>query len=189
MDAIYPQRQRTPFSEALTLSFQFTALVCAVKLVEWFFRIDLSGFGIAPRTIAGLIGVVFSPFLHGDFNHLFANVVPLFVLLVFLFWNPSYRPAESFVAIWAVSGLGTWLIGRGGAVHLGASGLIYGLVAYLIAAGFLMKNWRSVVIAVVVFLVYGGIFWGVLPAQEAVSWEGHLCGATAGVCAARRAHR
>ena len=87
--------------------------------------------------------------------------------------------------IWLASGLGTWLIGRGNSVHIGASSLIYGLVAYLIASGLKLKSLRTVLVAFLVFLAYGGAVYGILPRNEQISWEGHLCGAIAGVLVAR----
>ena len=86
------------------------------------------------------------------------------------------------------SGLGTWLIGRGNALHIGASSLIYGLVVYLIGAGYWMRSWNSVGVALVVLLFYGGIFYGVLPQQGSVSWEGHLAGAISGLMVAQLLH-
>lgn len=161
----------------------------ATVVVEAVSPLSLNELGIRPRSLAGLVGVICSPFLHGNATHLWSNAVPLFVLLTFLYWDSRYRPDEALIAIWLGSGFGTWLIGGGDELHIGASGIVYGLVAYLVAAGFLMKSWRSAVIAIVVFFLYGGIVWGVLPIQTGVSWEGHLCGAVAGVWAARRAHR
>jgi membrane associated rhomboid family serine protease len=119
-------------------------------------------------------------------HHLLANSVPLFVLLVLLLSNPKYHPYGTLAFIWLVSGVGTWLIGRGGAVHIGASSIVFGLAAFLIVAGLTMKSWRSAAIAIFVFILYGGIFYGALPQAGPISWEGHLCGAIAGVWRARR---
>ena len=153
----------------------------------------LAGWGIVPRTVPGLAGILFSPLLHASPAHLLANALPLFVLLVVLFWDRHYSPAATLASIWFFSGLGTWLIGRAsdGArpiVHIGASSIIFGLVTYLIVAGFMMKSWRSALVALAVFLCFGGIFYGLLPRAGPVSWEGHLSGALAGVWSARRNH-
>ena len=180
--------------DALQIAAAFVLGLCAAKAAEIIFQVSLAGFGIVPRTMWGLIGVLFSPFLHGNLAHLAANVAPLFVLLTVLFWDQRYQPAWSLALIWIGSGLGTWLIGRSHAgatpmVHIGASSLIYGLVAFLISAGFLLSNWRAVIIAILVLILYGGIFFGLLPHAGPVSWEGHLSGAIAGVWAARRVLR
>lgn len=148
----------------------------------------LRQFGILPRTAPGLVGIAFSPLLHANGTHLMANALPLLVLLFLLFWDRHYYPARTLALIWVASGAGTWLIGRGGSVHLGASSVIYGLVTYLVAAGFLLRSWRSVLIAVGVLLIYGGIIYGVLPQRGPISWEGHLCGALAGIWAAHLNH-
>ena len=157
-----------------------------VKGAELALHVSLAGFGIVPRTERGLIGILFSPLLHANVGHLLANSLPLFILLVLLFWDRHYHPWLTLSAIWLISGLGTWLIGRGGAVHIGASSIIFGLATYLIAAGFWMKSWRTVLVAVAVFVGFGGFFYGVLPTNGPVSWEGHLSGAVAGLWAATR---
>lgn len=149
---------------------------------------SLKSLGILPRTAQGLVGILFAPLLHANGTHLMANALPLFVLLILLFWDRHYRPAQTLAIIWLASGLGTWLIGRSGAVHLGASSIVYGLAAYLIAAGFWMRSWRAVTVAAAVLVVYGGIVVGIVPQRGPVSWEGHLCGALAGVWAARFNH-
>jgi membrane associated rhomboid family serine protease len=135
-----------------------------------------------------LIGVALSPLLHGNWIHLAANAVPLLVLLTLLFWDRRYRPGTTLGWIWIVSGLGTWAIGRPGTVHIGASSLVYGLVAYLMVAGVLMRSWRSVFIALAVGLGFSGMWYGLLPQDGPISWEGHLSGAIAGVLAARKIH-
>jgi hypothetical protein len=110
-----------------------------------------------------LLGILFAPLLHANLQHLLANAAPLFVLLFLLLSNRAYHPYRTLAWIWGASGLGTWLIGRGNAVHIGASSIIFGLAAFLIVAGFLMKSWRSAVVAIFVFFLYGGIFYGALP--------------------------
>ncbi len=174
--------------KAAQISASLVLALFAVKGVEIMLHISLAGFGVVPRTESGLIGIVFSPLLHANAAHLIANAVPLFVLLVILFWDRYYHPGRTLALIWLASGFGTWLIGRGDRVHIGASSLIFGLVSYLIVAGFLMDSWRSVGVALLVFFLFGGIFFGVIPQPGPISWEGHLSGAIAGVWAARRTH-
>jgi membrane associated rhomboid family serine protease len=176
--------RRSDFADALVTSFVLTGALFLVLGLETVFHLNLSQFGIVPRTEAGLPGIVFSPLLHANWHHLLANALPLFILLVVLLSNSAYYPYGTLAFIWLGSGLGTWLIGRGNAVHIGASSVIFGLAAFLIVAGFLMKSWRSAFVAIFVFFFYGGIFYGVLPQNGPISWEGHLCGALAGVFAA-----
>jgi membrane associated rhomboid family serine protease len=159
-----------------------------LAVLDWLVPVDLRRFGIVPRTAFGLLGVACAPLLHLGFAHLFANAFPLWVLLLLLFGHRAYAPEETLGWVWVGSGLGTWLIGRGGAVHIGASSLIYGLVVYLIAAGWWRRDWRSILVSMAVLLFYGGIFYGVLPQRGIVSWEGHLAGAITGLLVARAQH-
>ena len=164
----------------------WVAVPCVVFVAQKISPVPLEAFGIVPRTLWGLVGVACGPLLHANLGHLLANIAPLFVLLCLLFWDRKYKPVPTLVQIWLWSGLGTWLIGRGDAVHLGASSVIYGLVTYLIVAGVLLRRWRSAFVSVLVVVLYGGIFYGVLPRHGPISWEGHLCGALAGMWAAYR---
>lgn len=163
-------------------------LMVLITVLDWLLVIDLRVFGILPRTWWGLVGIFFAPLLHLGFAHLSANAIPLLVLLVLLFGQRHYVPVQTLAFIWIGSGAGTWLIGRGDAVHIGASSLIYGLVIYLVAAGWWMRSWNSIGVALLVLLFYGGIFYGVLPQRGLVSWEGHLAGAITGWMVARRTH-
>jgi membrane associated rhomboid family serine protease len=176
------------FVAAVETSAIMVATLIVIKLVEWMFHISFAGFGILPRTKFGAVGIVFSPLIHANSAHLLANSVPLFILLILLFWDRHYHPYWTLAMIWIGSGLGTWLIARGTAVHIGASSVIFGLAAYLIVAGLLMKSWRSALVAVLVFVFFGGIFYGVLPQDPTVSWEGHLCGMITGIWAAKQNH-
>jgi membrane associated rhomboid family serine protease len=178
------KRNRT-FRDAADTALVIVAWMCVVEFADYLLRqqsnLTLDGFGIAPRTSHGLLGILFSPLLHANFAHLAANAIPLLILLTILFWDQHYHPWQTLGSIWLVSGIGTWLIGRAGAIHVGASSIIFGLVAYLIVAGLLMRSWRSALTAVVVCIAFGGIFYGVLPKEGPISWEGHLCGAFAGL--------
>ena len=185
------------FKEAVQTSALMVSVLFLVELADVILRqekrLTLAGFGIVPRSVPGLAGIAFSPLLHASPAHLLANALPLFVLLVLLFWDRHYYPILTLASIWFFSGLGTWLIGRGSdggrpIVHIGASSIIFGLVTYLIVAGFLMKSWRSAVVALLVFIFFGGIFYGLLPQAGPISWEGHLSGALAGIWAAKRNH-
>ncbi|MDA1275266.1 MAG: rhomboid family intramembrane serine protease [Verrucomicrobia bacterium] len=174
------------FEQAITNSVLLLGLMALVELVDFLIPFPLDVFGIAPRTVPGLLGIAFSPLLHANAAHLLANALPLFFLLIVLHSNPRYRPMQALAIIWLVSGFGTWLIGRGGAIHIGASSLIYGLVAYLICAGWWIRSWNSAIVSVLVLVAYGGIFYGMLPQKGPISWEGHLAGAVAGWWVARR---
>lgn len=192
------QKTWKDFWQAFRISFGFLALLFIVFFVDVYLRgqshgLGLSRYGILPRTKDGLIGIICSPLLHANLEHLLANSLPLFSLLILLFWDRKYRPSITLTVIWILSGLGTWLIGRNYAeghpiYHVGASSLIYGIVAYLIATAFWQHRWRSAIIAIIVFLVYGGIVWGALPQAGEISWEGHLSGMLAGIWCAHSIH-
>jgi len=178
-------KSQSELVDALVTSLLMVGLLFLVLAAEVVFRLPLNHYGIVPRTQMGLTGILFSPLLHANLNHLLANAIPLFVLLFILLSDRQYHPFRTLALIWMASGFGTWLIGRGHAVHIGASSIIFGLAAFLIVAGFLIKSWRSAALAIIVFVCYGGIFYGVLPQAGPISWEGHLCGAVAGVWAAK----
>jgi len=145
--------------------------------------------GIDPRELRGLDGIIFAPILHGDFNHFISNFIPMVVLLGLLFANNNYKPWRSLILIWIIGGFGTWLIGRP-PTHIGASIIIFGLIAFLIIAAIRLRSWRSVTISSIVFFMYGGAISGIFPPllnsnmSAKISWEGHLSGAIGGIVAA-----
>ena len=140
----------------------------------------LDSHGIVPRTMSGLWGILFAPLLHGGFAHLIANTVPFLVLgcLVMLRGLGTFIGVSLLIML--MGGLGVWIFGNPG-LHIGASGLIFGYIGYLLARGYFERSFGSLAIAVVVAVMYGGALWGVLPGQRGISWEGHLFGFLAGV--------
>jgi membrane associated rhomboid family serine protease len=144
----------------------------------------LDSWGIQPRTMSGLWGILFAPLLHGGLTHLMANTVPFLVLgfLVML------RGLGTFVGVSLVvmvlGGFAVWLLAPSYTIHIGASGVIFGYLGYLMSRGYFERNFGSIAIAVLVGIVYGGALWGVLPGQRGISWQGHLFGFLAGVAAA-----
>lgn len=146
-------------------------------------RLDL--YGIRPRSVDGLWGVVFSPFLHGGLAHLAANTVPLLVLG----WLVLLRGTAVFVGVFVASmgtgGLGCWLLGASDSVHIGISGVIFGFFGFLVLAGIFERRLGSLVVTVLVIAAYGGLIFGVLPGQAGVSWQSHLFGFLGGAMSAR----
>ena len=138
-------------------------------------------YGIFPRTLSGLKGVIFSPFLHNtsDYSHIINNSVPLFVLSYFLYisYNKIFTRVTLF--IWLFSGLWTWLAARE-SFHIGASGVIYGLAFFLFFSGVFSKNKQLISVSLIVVFLYGSMVWGIFPGEEQISWEGHLFGAISG---------
>ncbi len=162
----------------------FVAAIWVVFAVDLLLPFDFRSLGVWPRTAAGLVGIPAAPFLHGSLEHLLGNTVPLFILLALL----SGSRANSWGVVAGVVLLGgglLWLFGRS-ANHIGASGLVFGLAAFLVIAGFLERRPVPLLISIVVVLLYGGtLLSGILPtAGPGVSWDGHLCGAVAGGMAA-----
>lgn len=147
---------------------------------------DLDGYGIESRESDGLIGIVAAPFLHADFAHLMANTVPFLILGSIVALRNPRRFWPIVITITVVGGFAVWLLGPTNTVTIGASGVVFGLLTYLITAGILTRHWLDVVIAVGVLFVYGGILIGALPfgVSSGVSWLAHLTGAAAGVLAA-----
>jgi membrane associated rhomboid family serine protease len=175
--------QRAGFALALKLSLAFAALLWGIHLLNVALDLDAAPFGVAPRTLAGLAGLVFAPLMHGDFEHLVANTLPVVILgTAMLHLYPRAAPIV-LPAIWIGPGLAVWLFARGG-IHLGASGLVYGLVAYVFAAGLIRRDRRAMAASMVVAFLYGASVWGVLPIQRGHSWETHLAAALIGLALA-----
>jgi membrane associated rhomboid family serine protease len=143
----------------------------------------LDRFGIRPRRVDGLDGVVLAPFLHGGFGHLIANTFPFLFLGGVIAGGSMARFVRVTLIVGLIGGLGTWLTGPSRSIHIGASGLLFGYLTYLISRGFFARKLTYIAGGIVVFLVYGGILWGLLP-SPGVSWQGHLFGAAGGVAAA-----
>jgi membrane associated rhomboid family serine protease len=143
--------------------------------------------GIIPRQGDGLDGILFAPFLHGGFGHLLANTFPFLVLGAAICLGSVSRFAFVTVVTMAVSGVGTWLTGPDHTVHIGASGVVFGFLTYLLSRGLFARKVTYVLGGVLTFLVYGSALWGLLP-SPGVSWQGHLFGALGGVVAAWLLH-
>ncbi len=144
--------------------------------------------GIAPRRIEGLDGILFAPLLHGGIDHLVSNTLPLLVLGFLSFLEGARRFVLTIAITWLASGLGTWIFGGG--LTIGASGVVFGLFAYLVARGFYNRDLRQILLAGILFAAYGSILWGILPsAGSNVSWQAHLFGALGGVAAASALRR
>ena len=146
---------------------------------------DLDSLGIRPRSTEGLVGVVLAPFLHVGFGHLIGNTVPFVVLGALIALSGLARVLAVTAIVAVVGGIGTWLVAPAQTVHLGASGLVFGFAAYLVARGVFDRRVRSFAIGLLVTVVYGTtLLFGLVP-REGISWQGHLFGAVGGVVAAR----
>ncbi|MCK0144653.1 rhomboid family intramembrane serine protease [Arenibacter sp. F26102] len=171
--------------------FKFSNAVIAIPLlavlsiwtVYWFeirFQVNFNDYGIYPRTLKGIRGVVLSPFIHGSVEHLYNNTIPLAILtasLVYFYRNIAFK-----VLLWGIliSGFITWLIGRP-SYHIGASGLIYVLVSFVFFKGIISKHYRLVALSLIVVFIYGSTLWYIFPVKDGISWEGHLGGFITGL--------
>ncbi len=162
------------------------AVLWAIELVDTLvLGSSLQRHGIHPREVSGLWGVLLSPFLHGGFGHLIANSGPFVVLGCLVRGRGKVPFLEASAVIIVVGGLGTWLTGGAHSNHIGASGLIFGWLGYLLLAGWYERSMVTIATSVVVGVIYGGMIWGVLPTRPGVSWQGHLFGFLGGWLAAK----
>lgn len=155
-----------------------------VFTVQFFNDIDLSRFGIIPRTAWGLIGIVTGPMIHGNITHLMSNTIPLLFLGGTLFFFYNRIGTIVFFRCYFITNILVWLFSPRISPHIGASGLIYGLSAFLIFFGLLRKDIMSILISITVIILYGGIFYGILPTNPMISWESHLAGTVVGTVSA-----
>lgn len=168
------------FLRRATALFAFLALLWVVQVVNWITGYSLNPtFGLIPRYLSGLDGVIAMPFLHGSFAQLMANTPPLLVMggLLVATTTQALLPVNA-IAI-GLGGALVWLFGSS-AIHIGASGLVFGWFGFLMTRGFVDRSLITLSAALVVGVLYGSILWGVLPGQPGVSWEAHLFGAVLG---------
>jgi membrane associated rhomboid family serine protease len=151
-----------------------------VKILEMEEGLSFARLGIFPRKLSGLIGIITSPFIHGDLQHLINNSLPLFILTAAVFYFYEELAYRVFFLIYLMVGLWVWF-GARPAYHIGASGLIYGLGAFLFFSGIIRRYPKLMAISLLVAFLYGSMVWGVLPIQKEISWESHLLGAFAGI--------
>ncbi len=159
----------------------FIFIMWLVMIIEVLFGLDFSEYGIYPLTVKGLEGIVFSPFIHANFNHLISNTIPLFFLSVALFYFYSEVALKVFIWTFFLTGLLVWAGGRE-AFHIGASGLVYGLASFLFFSGIIRKHLRLIALSLLIVFLYGSMVWGLFPGvYKNVSWESHMLGFFSGV--------
>ncbi len=166
--------------KAAKFSMLFVSILFLIHLYSTYFGVRLSHFGVYPREFNGLIGILTSTFIHGDWKHLFNNSVPLIVLGSTLFHFYKHLAVRVWFCSILFTGLLVWLGGRP-SFHIGASGLVYALASFLFFSGFIRKHNPLMAISMIVVFIYGGMVWGIFPREEHISWEGHLFGAFNGL--------
>ncbi len=181
------KQENSRWIAAATIPVILTVIMWLVRIIESAFGIDLGFLGIHPLHANGLPGILLAPFVHEGFKHLMANTVPFLVLGVALFYFYRELALKVLVFIWLMTGIWVWFGGRD-AWHIGASGIIYGMAAFLFFSGLIRKNNGLAALALVVVFLYGSLIWGAipdfLPKSEHISWEAHLGGLFSGIVAA-----
>ncbi|WP_442860863.1 rhomboid family intramembrane serine protease [Amycolatopsis sp. CA-230715] len=170
---------------AAIVALGFTLVLYLVELVDVLVPGDFTHGGIVARSLSGLDGVIWAPLLHAGWGHLLGNTIPVLVFAFLAMAAGIGRFAVITAMIWVIGGLGVWLIGPSApAVTVGASGLAFGWLAFLLVRGVFNRALGQIAVALVLLVLWGGMLWGVLPGNPGISWQGHLFGALAGVLAA-----
>ena len=167
------------------------AVMIIIQTINWAMDYRLDQFGIDPRSWEGLLGVLFAPLLHGSWGHLWSNLVPLVIMGVLIMLSGVRQFVAVTVLVWLVSGLGVWLISPSNTTTVGASGIVFGWLAFLIVRGIWTRTWQHILLGLVLLVLYGSLFWtGIVKVAAAditgvvtVSWQAHLFGAIGGVLA------
>ncbi len=161
----------------------FIVFIWLVYLSQTTFNMPFAHYGILPRTVEGISGILSAPLIHADFNHLISNTPALLILCVTVIYFYPDSSLKVLGSIYLMTGTLVWLFARP-VYHIGASGIVYGLLGYLFFSGVFRRDNRSIAIALLVTFLYGGLIWGVLPGAAGISWESHLFGGVSGIIVA-----
>lgn len=180
--------KRHPLATATMVNGGLVAGMWGLEAIDQTTRNSLDTYGITPRTISELPDILTAPWLHFGWAHLVSNSIPFLVLGILIYLSGAARWLVTLLVTILVSGLTVWLISPPMSTTAGASGVVFGFLTYLLVRGFFTHSWKQIAIAVVVFMLYGGVLWGVLPTNPGVSWQAHLGGAVGGVLSAWLMH-
>ena len=175
--------EKNRFLNSLLIPALLLIVMWVVKIVEITWNVSFADFGVRPLHAAGLIGIITSPFIHENFDHLISNSVPFFLLALTLFYFYKGIAGRVFFFIWVIDGICVWLSGRD-AYHIGASGIVYGLASFLFFSGIIRRDSRLAALTLVIAFLYGSMVWGIFPnffPDKNISFEAHLWGLVAGV--------
>lgn len=164
---------------SILIPIRIALIIWCVHFVQFFLSFDLGFLGVYPRTISGLLGIFFSPLIHGSQSHIISNTVPLIILSAALFYFYRRVAMLVFLNCYLTTGILVWLFGRP-FYHIGASGLIYGIAFFLMLFGLFRKDVKSILVSIVVVGVYGSLIYGLMPDNPQTSWESHVFGAAIG---------
>lgn len=169
------------FYQSLRIPSLILFILWIIQGFQMFTGLNLGWLGVYPRHEVGIKGIFLSPFIHSqDAMHLINNSAPLFVGLAMILFFYKRVAARAIILIYLLTGVGVWLFGRT-VLHIGASGVIYGLISFIFWNGIFRRNIKSIVLALIILMLYSGMFLGVLPNQPGISWESHLIGAVVGI--------
>lgn len=173
--------KQSHFYQSIRFPSIILLILWVVQIIQVASGLSLGWLGVYPRHLVGVKGIFTSPFIHSqDWMHIINNSVPLFVGLAMIsFFFRRVAPQVIFL-IYFLTGLGVWLFGRS-VLHIGASGVVYGLISFIFWSGIFRRNVKSIVLALIILFVYSGMFLGVLPNQPGISWESHLIGGIVGI--------
>lgn len=165
----------------LSFPIGFVLFIWLIHCMQVFLGTDLRTLGVFPGRVEGLPGILTSPLIHGSWDHLFYNSLSFLILGAIIFWFYPRIALRSFAWLYILSGLGVWLFAQSNSYHIGASGLVYGMVSLVFWNGVFRRNLKSTVLALIILVLYAGYFGGIVPGREGISWESHLLGALAGI--------
>jgi len=169
------------FIRRLGFPLGFVGVIFVIHLLQAILNLDLRRLGVFPREVDGLPGILTGPLIHGSWEHLFSNSVSFIMLGAVLFWFYPRIALRSIIWLYLLSGFGIWISGQPNSYHIGASGIVYGMVSLVFWSGVFRRNVKSIVLALIILVMYAGFFEGIVPGKEGISWEGHLSGAIAGI--------
>lgn len=177
---VVEKHEKKKFINAIFYPALFVVIIFIIHFVQYAFNLNFYQFGIYPKETKGILGIITSVFIHGNFNHLFNNAIPLIILGSALFY--FYKPVAIKIVVWIVlmGGVWTWIMARE-SYHIGASGLIYGLFSFLLASGFIRLNKQLIALSFFVVIVYGSMVWGIFPIKLSISYEAHFWGFVSGI--------
>ncbi len=155
-----------------------------IHILKLSLGLDLGSFGLIARDSSGILGIFTAPFIHGSFQHLMSNSVPLFVMTLMIMFFYRRIAYQSILLIYLLTGIAVWAFARPNVIHIGASGVVYGLVSFVFWTGIFRRNLKSIMLALVITILYSGYFFGILPNQPGISWESHLFGGLVGILVA-----
>lgn len=165
----------------LSFPIGFVLLIWIIHAMQVYLQTNLIKLGVFPGRIEGLPGILTSPLIHGSWDHLFYNSLSFLILGAIIFWFYPKIALPSFIWLYLLSGIGVWIFAQPNSYHIGASGLVYGMVSLVFWNGVFRRNLKATVLALIILVLYAGYFGGIVPGKEGISWESHLLGALAGI--------